>query len=359
VVLVDGQKSDKDGLAIFELAPSDQLAEQVSTLIHPSTLTSTEKTKELGADAYAALLGALSNRIQRKDLVIVPSGLLSYLPFELLFEPADRTGREGQFLAERHRIRYAPSLTALNLQGKWDKARASPDRTLFAIGDPVYDRGDVRAGGTGSDAASATDRGREYALREGGRGYPRLVHSGAEVQGVGKLLRASKEDIHTGLEATETVVKQASESGQLAHSRYLHFATHGIMGVDTGAQPALVLGLVGDPREDGFLQLDEVTGLKLNADLVVLSACRSGQGQLYNGEGVKGLARAFLFAGGRGVLCSLWQVDDQETARLMVKFYSNLQRGRPAAEALQSAKLDMIHQGKAPCYWAPFVLVGE
>jgi CHAT domain-containing protein len=104
----------------------------------------------------------------------------------------------------------------------------------------------------------------------------------------------------------------------------------------------LVLSLVGNDGQrdadggvnDGFLRLDEVTRLRLNADLVVLSACRTGQGRLYSGEGVTGLARAFLYAGCRGVLSSLWSVDDRETANLMATLYAQLQQGRSSADGL-------------------------
>ena len=110
---------------------------------------------------------------------------------------------------------------------------------------------------------------------------------------------------------------------------------------------------------DGFLRLNEVTSLKLNADLVVLSACRSGQGELRYGEGVSGLARAFLYAGSRGVVCSLWSVADQETASLMTRLYGHLQAGQTARDALRAAKLEMIQAGKPPFFWAPFILIGE
>src|SRR5262249_56467940 len=93
-----------------------------------------------------------------------------------------------------------------------------------------------------------------------------------------------------------------------------HFASHGILGLEAGRQPSLVLSLVGNGGQadeggtnDGYLQLDEVMRLRLNADLVVLSACETGRGRLYDGEGGRGLARAFLHAGSRGVVCSLWR----------------------------------------------------
>jgi CHAT domain-containing protein len=169
-----------------------------------------------------------------------------------------------------------------------------------------------------------------------------------------------------GKDATEAAVRQASAQGDLARARYVHFACHGILGLSDGQPPALVLSLVGNSGERdefgllaGFLRMDEVTNLKLNADLVVLSACRSGQGRLWNGEGVHGLARAFLHAGSKGVVCSLWSVDDKETAGFMVAMYGRLKDGRPAADALRDTRLDMIRAGKAPLYWAPFILIGE
>ena len=188
----------------------------------------------------------------------------------------------------------------------------------------------------------------------------RLLHSGKEVAEIAKLLGARPEYVLTGENASEANVKAAgAEQALMSKARYIHFATHGILGVDKGKQPALVLNLVGNDVEDGFLHLDEITNLKLNADLVVLSACRTGQGRMHRGEGVTGLARAFLYAGSKGVVCSLWSVDDQETANLMVDFYRHLKEGRSAPEALREAQLAMIRAGKAPLYWAPFIVIGE
>ena len=110
--------------------------------------------------------------------------------------------------------------------------------------------------------------------------------------------------------------------------------------------------------EDGILRLDEVTGLKLNADMVVLSACRTG-GPLYKAEGVMGLARAFLFAGSRCVVCSLWRVPDQATPRLMTDFYSGLRTNETGADSLRTAQLRMIAADEPPLLWAPFILIGR
>ena len=118
--------------------------------------------------------------------------------------------------------------------------------------------------------------------------------------------------------------------------------------------------LAGDQRgRDGFLRLEEVTDLKLNADLVALSACQTGQGKLYHAEGVSGLSRAFLYAGSRAVLCSLWRVDDEATAALMADIYAGLKAGRSAPEALWLAQLTRIATRSCRWDWVPFILIGE
>ncbi len=223
----------------------------------------------------------------------------------------------------------------------------------------------LKALGKFEEAVSATEKALTIARDVYGNFHPN-VHSGREVNMIGRLLQAPEANVRTGLKALEADIKKASASGELARCRYIHFATHGILGSGDGKPPALVLSLVGNDdlrdefgRNDGFLRLDEVTGLKLNADLVVLSACRSGQGQLRNGEGVSGLARAFLYAGSRGVVCSLWSVADAETADLMTDMYTRLQAGKLAADALREARLEMLKAGKPPIYWAPFILIGE
>jgi tetratricopeptide (TPR) repeat protein/CHAT domain-containing protein len=353
------------GLAIFTLPGRDAIADQVTALADPDTLALPARVRDLGAELYAKLLAPLADRLRGKDLVIVPDGPLGYLPFELLVEPAEGGGR---FLVEGHRIRYAPSLTALHLGRLWVAQRErQPDRLLWAMGDPVYGPDDDRLTGNPALAAASRDAERELAWREGQgtERFGRLRYSGQEVEKIRERLGEAG-TVLLGKDATETAVRQASAEGELARARYVHFACHGVLGLGDGQPPALVLSLVGNSGErdefgvlDGFLRLDEVTNLKLNADLVVLSACRSGQGRLYNGEGVHGLARAFLHAGSKGVVCSLWSVDDKETADFMAAFYGRLKDGRSAADALRETRLDMIHAGKAPLYWAPFVLIGE
>jgi CHAT domain-containing protein len=207
-----------------------------------------------------------------------------------------------------------------------------------------------------------------YAQRQrGGSSWTRLPATGAEVRAIADLHQARKDDVVTDMLASEKVVKTASDKGVLGRKRYVHLATHGLLGSARGRPPSLVLSLVGnDGKEelggpnDGFLTMQEVTHLKLNADLVVLSACETGKGDLIASEGVVGLSRAFLYAGSRGVVCSLWQVDDARTATLMEALYGELKGGKvSSAEALARARRKLIAEEQAPFYWAPFILIGK
>jgi CHAT domain-containing protein/tetratricopeptide (TPR) repeat protein len=369
LLLVEGQPAPGDnahGLAIYPLPGQGDLVDGSLLLTDRDTMEGPAKVRLAGKQAYDLLLAPVKERIRGKDLVIVAGGPLGYVPFEALRE-------DGHYLIEKHRIRYAPSLTALHLVHLWEQTRGKPERPLWALADPIYDKGDQRAQGKPDLAQASQDAMAEYLARaQRGRSaagvrFSRLRFTGQEASAIRGLLRAADTDVLTGLQASEAAVKAASAKGLLAQARYVHFATHGILGLDTGQPPALVLSLVGNDGKrdedggvnDGFLRLDEVTRLQLNADLVVLSACETGRGRLYAGEGVTGLARAFLYAGSRGVVCSLWAVDDRETASFMAQLYGGLKDGQAAGDALRAAKLAMIREGKPPVYWAPFILIGE
>jgi CHAT domain-containing protein len=183
-----------------------------------------------------------------------------------------------------------------------------------------------------------------------------------------------------GRKASETELKSLT----LNTYRYLHFATHGILGNQIPGiyEPALVLATEkGTAGQDGYLTLTEVEKLNLNSDLAVLSACDTGSGEYFTGEGVMGLSRGFLLSGSRSVIVSLWPVASHATVELMSLFYENLRAGKSKAEALRSAQLSLMGQGVAsasserginisgvptsktplshPFYWAPFVLIGD
>jgi len=159
--------------------------------------------------------------------------------------------------------------------------------------------------------------------------------------------------------------RSLATSAELSQYKYLHFATHGLLDTEREGLSALVLSLVdeqGKPQ-DGFLRAHDLYNLNLPAELVMLSACQTGLGKEYKGEGLVGLTRGFMYAGAARVMVSLWNVNDIATATLMKAFYKKLKQGLPKDDALRQAKLELLRgQQQAwrhPYYWAPFVLVGE
>jgi tetratricopeptide (TPR) repeat protein len=347
LVLLEKKSNERalgNGISAYALTTGNHLAELVQILTDQNALAQPRQLASARAEAYRELLGPVAERIHGKDLVIVPSGALCYLPFELLAAPTSEPEQKPRFLIEEHGIRYAPSLTALHLTRLWDRTRTQPTRPLWAMGDPIYEGSDPRLEVSGIDSP--------------GTKYKRLEYTDVELRNIAKVLGVDQRELRLAGRATEQVVKQASETGAMSQARYVHFATHGILGFEAGRPQSLVLSQVGNQEQDGFLQVDEVTNLRLNADAVVLSACSSGHGRMHYGEGVRGLARAFLYAGSRCVVCSLWQVEDRATAEIMTAFYGHLQGGLPADMALRKAKRDMMESGHPPLHWAPFVLIG-
>ncbi len=338
-----------DGITIVPLAGTDEFEDDFEVLISEGNLKIPDLYRGKAAKIYGTLIKPLEKVIGDRDLLIVPDGKLGLLPFEVLIDA------KGRFLIESRTVRMAPSMTALHLNNLWEKKRARPARAVLAVGDPVTTSKDARH--SGRDLLPSARRVSDLT----GVRFDRLVHSGREATAVADVFKAPAEDRWLGLDAAEGRLKSWNASGRLADYCYLHFATHGFLGAGRTVPPALVLSLVpGQPpdTEDGLLNVMEVIELRLNADLVVLSACRSAHGELHTGEGITGLARGFLNAGTRGVVCSLWAVDDRDTAALMVEFYNQIGRGVPAATALRDAKLRLIREGRHPYDWAPFVLVG-
>jgi CHAT domain-containing protein len=155
--------------------------------------------------------------------------------------------------------------------------------------------------------------------------------------------------------------KQELLRTDLARYKFVHFATHGILPVESGIkEPSLVLSYDGRGKDDMLLTLSEILELKLRADMVVLSACNTGSGKVTRAEGVASLGSAFLAAGAASVTVSLWHVADNSTAELMEEFYKNLVKGMSKAAALAAARSGLVAKGyDNPFFWAPFVLTGE
>jgi CHAT domain-containing protein len=186
------------------------------------------------------------------------------------------------------------------------------------------------------------------------------------VEGIAALYPAASRRVYLDREATEERVKALGRG-----VRIVHFATHGFVNDRSPFDSGLVLAIPEQftpGHDNGLLQVWEIfESVRLDADLVVLSACETGLGEIRGGEGIIGLTRAFQYAGARSVLASLWRVDDRATAELMERFYHHLRAGKPKAEALRAAQLDLLgaqsgHPGRnaaAPYFWASMQLFGD
>jgi CHAT domain-containing protein len=189
--------------------------------------------------------------------------------------------------------------------------------------------------------------------------FARLPFSRQEVEEIAALY-PKRSRTFLGADATEERAKALGKD-----VRYIHFATHGLLDERFPLNSALVLTIpekVAAGQDNGLLQAWEIfEQVRLDADLVTLSACNTGLGQELKGEGLIGLTRAFQYAGARSVLASLWSVDDFRTMQLMKRFYVELKQGKSKDAALRAAQLELAHSqsSPAPYYWAGFSLNGD
>jgi CHAT domain-containing protein len=223
------------------------------------------------------------------------------------------------------------------------ESSGGPSR-LLALGDPVF------TGPTLSLAMRDAETYRSAFDRAGG--LPRLAGSGDEAREVARYA-PSGADVRLREEASESWLKRAD----LDRYRVIHLATHALVDESSLANTVLALSPGGD--DDGFLSPGDLAGLHLDADLVVLSACRTAGGVTVAGEGVQGLTTPLLAAGARAVVATQWRIGDRSTVRLVDDLYAALAQGRPVADALREAKLAAIRRGAPAGEWAGFTVVGD
>jgi CHAT domain-containing protein len=319
--------------------------------IRPSNMhldRSLTRLNKLANELFELLLGRFAKQLAPgRSLIIVPDGLLSYLPFETLIQ-------DGRYLIENHNIAYAPSASVFGLLRNREGKESAYQMELLAFGDPIFDS----AKGAQPNKGNAYTNGRERNTGSISKyDLSSLPNTRDELLSIAEFFPPDRRRIYLGMSATEATLKREL----MGNYRRLHLATHSVIDEKFPARSGVLLSLDAPPLEDGILEIDEIANLDLNCKLVVLSACRTGQGMLLQGEGVIGLARAFLYAGAHSVAVSLWNVGDVSAASLMKQFYKFLVAKVDAATALRQAKLELITSTTAtrhPHYWAPFVLVG-
>jgi CHAT domain-containing protein/tetratricopeptide (TPR) repeat protein len=332
---------------------------------------SDRQARRVGAELSSLILGPVEKQLGDRPLLVVAEGALQYVPFSAL--PLSNSGAP---LISRHEIVVLPSATALAALRRELKGRKPAPQELAIFADPVFQASDPRLkaphlGSQGqvdrSAAALQPPRLRSASEPEAGRdsgidvsNLRRLPSSRQEAETIAALVPSGKVFKALGFAAS----KAAVTGGGLDGFRKLHFATHGLLDSQHPELSGLVLSEY-DPQghqQDGVLRLNDIYNLHLDADLVVLSACRTALGKEVRGEGLIGLTRGFMYAGAARVLASLWSVEDKATAVLMGKLYRGmLQKGLTPAAALRQAQLEMARdpKRKSPYYWAGFSLQGE
>jgi CHAT domain-containing protein len=266
-----------------------------------------EQSKEL----YRLLLHPLEERLNgKKRLIIVPHGPLNFLPFAALMDDG------GAFLVDRIDIAYLPSSTALRFCREKNTGKTATI-AAYALGDSAH------------ESLSA------------------LPGTLSEVESLKPLFAPG----HGTFVFEETLT--AGQFEELAGRKdIVHLATHGLLDFASPMDSSIILG-------KNRLQVRDVMALELRANLVTLSACKTGLGKLYTGDEIVGLTRAFIYAGTPSVLSSLWSVSDESTAKLMTAFYRHLHAGQDKARALRNAQNDIRREFTSPFFWACFILTGD
>ena len=305
---------------------------------------SRKSERAVGQDLYRLLVGpVLAGQKDRTRMVVVPDGKLHLLPFDALSD------EQGNYVLESRTVTYSPSATVFALLRRT----------------PRIDRAEMGFLGVASGAYSGTTLAAAVRSADNAGGlfdimpvtFSDLPGSKQEVARIAAVLPGPKK-LLIDAAATESNFKALP----LGDYRIIHFAVHGVGSPQFPDRAALVVGASGGAGQDGLLQAREIRELPLRADLVILSACDTGSGKLLGEEGIASLERAFLLAGARSVVASLWTADDTYTIALMKRFYQHLVDGSDEGSALRQAKLDLLKEfgdQALPIYWAGFTLVGD
>jgi len=276
--------------------PRKKLTELVKSLRQKiGGLEEVEQINEVSSELYAALIQPVLRHVTGKRLVIVPHGVLHYLPFQALISSS------GRYLVEDYSIHYLSSASLMKFTTT--KRRQGRGNRVLVIGNPDL-----------------------------GASKPGLKYAELEAKEVKSLYPGSKVLLKS--EATKETVKEESPKHDI-----LHFAAHAELSKDDPLSSAILLAKAG--KEDGRLTVKEIFEMELKADLVVLSGCETALGKISRGDEMVGLTRAFIYAGTPSVVASLWKVEDSSTAALMGSFYKNL-KTMSKAEALRKAQLELI-----------------
>ncbi len=373
-ILLSGDASDTSLIDLGDAGETDRLIGEFKRNIgNYQGDPGGKEASRISGKLYDRIFLPLVNDLKgTKDIYLSPDGNLNIIPFEVL------KGPDGRYLIEDYTFNYLG--TGRDILG-FGMVKGKPSKPLI-IGDPDYDLDEAgvksslsRLGMISSGKGSSTTRSRDMSIQ----GFSPLPGTREEAESIAALLGMKNASLYTGKDALEEVLMG------YANPVILHLATHGFFLTDQDLldenkktpyeDPLIRSGIVlaGVNRsirsgsDEGLVTAEKILSLRLHGtDLVVLSACETGLGDIKNGEGVFGLRRAFTQAGTKGLVMSMWSVPDRETKELMVNFYTNiLVKKMKRPEALRQAVLTELAEVKKrhgttnPFFWGAFVYMGE
>ena len=289
---------------------------------------------------------------EKSNLIIIPDDNLFAIPIESIVLKSTSQNVINQFNVSYHYSGYF-----------WYRSftkTVEPQNPSIALFAPVFDQES-----NGILASSNPYRDNEMLIEDsvlrGSNNLQPLPFSCVEVEQISKKFESKK------LTARVFLREQASEQNfrESENATIVHIATHGVSNKYEPEQSGLFFSQdqsvvsKSDFNSDGFLHMNELYALSFNTDLTVLSACKSGAGQIVEGEGFFGLPRGFILAGANNLIVSLWKLHDEKTASLIKQFYDYLLKGNNYAQSLRLAKIDMINDGYLPVDWSGLILIGK
>jgi len=339
----------KDDFKVFALSIDEALGAKInqfresiysyrplSTSDNGLTKTLINDSNQLGFELYQALIQPLQDQLTQR-IILITDGTLSYLPFDALLTTAPNKNESFTnvtYLLEQYQISYAHSVNWLS--ELYGKVPPNFEQNFVGIA-PVF---------KGTNNANNVSDFRE--------GLGPLKFNQEEVHNIKKSIGGT---VITGIAATRKAFLDYIQKGQI-----LHLATHGKSNDEQGDYSYLAFSEPQDNADKQFLYVKDLFNLSIPADLVVLSACETGLGQMKRGEGIVGIGKGFSYAGAKSMVTTLWRVSDNSTANFMPIFYKNLKSGLPKDEALWSAKKEFIKQNRSaghPFFWAGYVAYGN
>ncbi len=315
---------------------------------------------ELARKLSLMLFGPIHEEISGKRLIIVPDGKLHYFPISALPLPNSELNEP---LLLSNEVIYQPSVSTLAILMVNEKKTNSGSKDILIFTDPVFSKSDSRFSiGVKSNKLTHDNTPDLNNFREidSMNSFPRLAYSKDEGDSISKIAGNSHADIFTGFSAT----REQFLNSNFSQYRILHLATHGLIDETRPELSGIVFSRFDKRRQrlNEFVRLHDIYSLKINADLVVLSACETSVGKDVRGEGLLSLNNGFLQIGAKSVLSTLWKVDDKATLQFMQIFYGILgDEDITVANALRKTQIEMreTRQFESPYYWAAFTLQGD